>query len=95
MITFFFNRLAYFEKRLKIETSLFRASPRYITKLHGLARHVYNSISLNHIIKFCLRMNILTFSLSNVFVDVIPQSMQDLLCMNNDFPPRAHCLVRW
>ncbi|XP_004375144.1 rab3 GTPase-activating protein catalytic subunit isoform X1 [Trichechus manatus latirostris] len=27
--------------------------------------------------------------------DVIPQSMQDLLCMNNDFPPRAHCLVRW
>ncbi|KAG7280169.1 hypothetical protein CRUP_037753, partial [Coryphaenoides rupestris] len=21
--------------------------------------------------------------------------MQDLLCMNNDFPPRAHCLVRW
>lgn len=56
---------------------------------------LYNSISLNHIIKFCLRMNILTFSLSNFFVDVIPQSMQDLLCMNNDFPPRAHCLVRW
>lgn len=27
--------------------------------------------------------------------DSIPQSMQDLLCMNNDFPPRAHCLVRW
>ncbi|XP_044525067.1 rab3 GTPase-activating protein catalytic subunit [Gracilinanus agilis] len=27
--------------------------------------------------------------------DAIPQSMQDLLCMNNDFPPRAHCLVRW
>ena len=25
--------------------------------------------------------------------DAIPQSMQDLLCMNNDFPPRAHCLV--
>ncbi|XP_053899219.1 rab3 GTPase-activating protein catalytic subunit isoform X3 [Malaclemys terrapin pileata] len=21
--------------------------------------------------------------------------MQDLLCMDNDFPPRAHCLVRW
>ncbi|XP_006011569.1 rab3 GTPase-activating protein catalytic subunit isoform X2 [Latimeria chalumnae] len=21
--------------------------------------------------------------------------MQDMLCMNNDFPPRAHCLVRW
>ncbi|XP_023371620.1 rab3 GTPase-activating protein catalytic subunit [Otolemur garnettii] len=35
------------------------------------------------------------FSLPNIFVDVIPQSMQDLLCMNNDFPPRAHCLVRW
>uniref|UniRef100_H0X8T5 Rab3 GTPase-activating protein catalytic subunit n=1 Tax=Otolemur garnettii TaxID=30611 RepID=H0X8T5_OTOGA len=32
---------------------------------------------------------------ANIFVDVIPQSMQDLLCMNNDFPPRAHCLVRW
>uniref|UniRef100_A0ABI7YDI6 Rab3 GTPase-activating protein catalytic subunit n=1 Tax=Felis catus TaxID=9685 RepID=A0ABI7YDI6_FELCA len=30
-----------------------------------------------------------------VLEDVIPQSMQDLLCMNNDFPPRAHCLVRW
>uniref|UniRef100_A0A7N5KMU2 Rab3 GTPase-activating protein catalytic subunit n=1 Tax=Ailuropoda melanoleuca TaxID=9646 RepID=A0A7N5KMU2_AILME len=29
-----------------------------------------------------------------VLEDVIPQSMQDLLCMNNDFPPRAHCLVR-
>ncbi|KAF6362063.1 RAB3 GTPase activating protein catalytic subunit 1 [Rhinolophus ferrumequinum] len=27
-----------------------------------------------------------------VLEDVIPQSMQDLLCMNNDFPPRAHCL---
>ncbi|XP_020865093.1 rab3 GTPase-activating protein catalytic subunit isoform X1 [Phascolarctos cinereus] len=27
--------------------------------------------------------------------DAIPQSMQDLLCMSNDFPPRAHCLVRW
>ncbi|EPY79469.1 hypothetical protein CB1_000925002 [Camelus ferus] len=30
-----------------------------------------------------------------VLEDTIPQSMQDLLCMNNDFPPRAHCLVRW
>ncbi|XP_068923922.1 rab3 GTPase-activating protein catalytic subunit [Petaurus breviceps papuanus] len=30
-----------------------------------------------------------------VLEDAIPQSMQDLLCMNNDFPPRAHCLVRW
>ncbi|XP_053522830.1 rab3 GTPase-activating protein catalytic subunit isoform X2 [Artibeus jamaicensis] len=29
-----------------------------------------------------------------VLEDAIPQSMQDLLCMNNDFPPRAHCLVR-
>ncbi|XP_053261565.1 rab3 GTPase-activating protein catalytic subunit isoform X2 [Podarcis raffonei] len=27
--------------------------------------------------------------------DIIPVAMQDLLCMNNDFPPRAHCLVRW
>ncbi|XP_051003260.1 rab3 GTPase-activating protein catalytic subunit isoform X2 [Acomys russatus] len=27
--------------------------------------------------------------------DAVPQAMQDLLCMNNDFPPRAHCLVRW
>ncbi|XP_074856938.1 rab3 GTPase-activating protein catalytic subunit isoform X2 [Carettochelys insculpta] len=27
--------------------------------------------------------------------DALPLSMQDLLCMNNDFPPRAHCLVRW
>ncbi|XP_058050021.1 rab3 GTPase-activating protein catalytic subunit isoform X2 [Ahaetulla prasina] len=27
--------------------------------------------------------------------DVLPVAMQDLLCMNNDFPPRAHCLVRW
>ncbi|XP_006880869.1 PREDICTED: rab3 GTPase-activating protein catalytic subunit [Elephantulus edwardii] len=26
--------------------------------------------------------------------DIIPQSMQDLLYMENDFPPRAHCLVR-
>ncbi|XP_041830042.1 rab3 GTPase-activating protein catalytic subunit isoform X2 [Melanotaenia boesemani] len=25
----------------------------------------------------------------------LPSAMQDLLCMNNDFPPRAHCLVRW
>ncbi|KAL7991749.1 hypothetical protein Chor_016005 [Crotalus horridus] len=24
----------------------------------------------------------------------LPVAMQDLLCMNNDFPPRAHCLVR-
>ncbi|XP_021092638.1 rab3 GTPase-activating protein catalytic subunit isoform X4 [Heterocephalus glaber] len=30
-----------------------------------------------------------------VLEDAIPQSMKDLLCMNNDFPPRAHCLVRW
>ncbi|XP_077873431.1 rab3 GTPase-activating protein catalytic subunit isoform X4 [Ictidomys tridecemlineatus] len=29
-----------------------------------------------------------------ILEDAIPQSMQDLLCMNNDFPPRAHCLVR-
>ncbi|XP_062861672.1 rab3 GTPase-activating protein catalytic subunit [Trichomycterus rosablanca] len=27
--------------------------------------------------------------------DPFPLAMQDLLCMNNDFPPRAHCLVRW
>ncbi|XP_032358737.1 rab3 GTPase-activating protein catalytic subunit isoform X2 [Etheostoma spectabile] len=27
--------------------------------------------------------------------DAYPSAMQDLLCMNNDFPPRAHCLVRW
>ncbi|XP_037768778.1 rab3 GTPase-activating protein catalytic subunit isoform X2 [Chelonia mydas] len=27
--------------------------------------------------------------------DALPLSMQDLLCTNNDFPPRAHCLVRW
>ncbi|XP_036400924.1 rab3 GTPase-activating protein catalytic subunit isoform X1 [Megalops cyprinoides] len=27
--------------------------------------------------------------------DAVPVAMQDLLCMNNDFPPRAHCLVRW
>ncbi|XP_034042016.1 rab3 GTPase-activating protein catalytic subunit [Thalassophryne amazonica] len=27
--------------------------------------------------------------------DGVPLAMQDLLCMNNDFPPRAHCLVRW
>uniref|UniRef100_A0A8D0C8F6 Rab3 GTPase-activating protein catalytic subunit n=1 Tax=Salvator merianae TaxID=96440 RepID=A0A8D0C8F6_SALMN len=27
--------------------------------------------------------------------DVLPVAMQDLLNMNNDFPPRAHCLVRW
>ncbi|XP_070587394.1 rab3 GTPase-activating protein catalytic subunit [Erythrolamprus reginae] len=27
--------------------------------------------------------------------DALPVAMQDLLCMNNDFPPRAHCLVRW
>uniref|UniRef100_A0A673HI06 Rab3 GTPase-activating protein catalytic subunit n=1 Tax=Sinocyclocheilus rhinocerous TaxID=307959 RepID=A0A673HI06_9TELE len=27
--------------------------------------------------------------------DVCPLALQDLLCMNNDFPPRAHCLVRW
>ncbi|XP_051938960.1 rab3 GTPase-activating protein catalytic subunit [Hippocampus zosterae] len=24
-----------------------------------------------------------------------PFAMQDLLCTKNDFPPRAHCLVRW
>ncbi|KAM4697609.1 rab3 GTPase-activating protein catalytic subunit isoform 2-T2 [Rhinophrynus dorsalis] len=27
--------------------------------------------------------------------DVLPVCMQDLLCTNNDFPPVAHCLVRW
>ncbi|XP_061923521.1 rab3 GTPase-activating protein catalytic subunit [Entelurus aequoreus] len=27
--------------------------------------------------------------------DAFPIAMQDLLCTNNDFPPRAHCLVRW
>ncbi|XP_046902432.1 rab3 GTPase-activating protein catalytic subunit isoform X1 [Hypomesus transpacificus] len=27
--------------------------------------------------------------------DAFPMAMQDLICMNNDFPPRAHCLVRW
>ncbi|KAM4525060.1 rab3 GTPase-activating protein catalytic subunit isoform 1-T1 [Odontesthes bonariensis] len=27
--------------------------------------------------------------------DALPLAMQDLLYMNNDFPPRAHCLVRW
>lgn len=30
-----------------------------------------------------------------LFPDAFPLAMQDLLCMNNDFPPRAHCLVRW
>ncbi|KAK2815400.1 hypothetical protein Q5P01_025867 [Channa striata] len=27
--------------------------------------------------------------------DAFPVAMQDLMCMDNDFPPRAHCLVRW
>ncbi|XP_068610477.1 rab3 GTPase-activating protein catalytic subunit [Brachionichthys hirsutus] len=27
--------------------------------------------------------------------DAFPSAMQDLLCTNNDFPARAHCLVRW
>ncbi|XP_013865900.1 rab3 GTPase-activating protein catalytic subunit [Austrofundulus limnaeus] len=27
--------------------------------------------------------------------DPLPSAMQDLLLMHNDFPPRAHCLVRW
>nr|XP_033801626.1 rab3 GTPase-activating protein catalytic subunit [Geotrypetes seraphini] len=27
--------------------------------------------------------------------DALPESIQDLLYTNNDFPPRAHCLVRW
>ncbi|XP_065108539.1 rab3 GTPase-activating protein catalytic subunit isoform X1 [Paramisgurnus dabryanus] len=27
--------------------------------------------------------------------DASPLGMQDLMSMNNDFPPRAHCLVRW
>ncbi|XP_060949592.1 rab3 GTPase-activating protein catalytic subunit-like [Limanda limanda] len=27
--------------------------------------------------------------------DAFPLAMEDLLCMNNDFPPHAHCLVRW
>ncbi|XP_073401637.1 rab3 GTPase-activating protein catalytic subunit isoform X1 [Dendrobates tinctorius] len=27
--------------------------------------------------------------------DSLPVCMQDLLCTNNDFPPIAHCLVRW
>ncbi|KAK2910702.1 hypothetical protein Q8A73_008417 [Channa argus] len=27
--------------------------------------------------------------------DAFPVAMQDLMCMNNDFPSRAHCLVRW
>ncbi|KAM4626858.1 rab3 GTPase-activating protein catalytic subunit, partial [Discoglossus pictus] len=27
--------------------------------------------------------------------DALPVCMQDLLCTNNDFPPIAHCLVRW
>uniref|UniRef100_A0A7N6AA81 Rab3 GTPase-activating protein catalytic subunit n=1 Tax=Anabas testudineus TaxID=64144 RepID=A0A7N6AA81_ANATE len=27
--------------------------------------------------------------------DTFPLAIQDLMCMNNDFPPRAHCLVRW
>ncbi|KAM9424226.1 rab3 GTPase-activating protein catalytic subunit [Pholidichthys leucotaenia] len=31
----------------------------------------------------------------NLEEDSLPSAMQDLLCMNNDFPPRAHCLVRW
>ncbi|XP_068102031.1 rab3 GTPase-activating protein catalytic subunit [Hyperolius riggenbachi] len=27
--------------------------------------------------------------------DNLPMCMQDMLCTNNDFPPVAHCLVRW
>ncbi|XP_069791286.1 rab3 GTPase-activating protein catalytic subunit isoform X2 [Narcine bancroftii] len=27
--------------------------------------------------------------------DVLPEAMHNLLSMSNDFPPRAHCLVRW
>lgn len=32
---------------------------------------------------------------SNFYPDAIPLAVQNLLCENNDFPPRAHCLVRW
>ncbi|XP_038160458.1 rab3 GTPase-activating protein catalytic subunit [Cyprinodon tularosa] len=27
--------------------------------------------------------------------ETLQPAMHDLLCMSNDFPPRAHCLVRW
>lgn len=27
--------------------------------------------------------------------DAVPLAVQNLLSENNDFPPRAHCLVRW
>ncbi|XP_071792280.1 rab3 GTPase-activating protein catalytic subunit-like isoform X2 [Asterias amurensis] len=27
--------------------------------------------------------------------DVLPQAMEDMLQMENDFPPRAHCISRW
>ncbi|KAM6897052.1 rab3 GTPase-activating protein catalytic subunit [Xenentodon cancila] len=27
--------------------------------------------------------------------DALPVAVQDILCKENDFPPRAHCLVRW
>nr|XP_032813023.1 rab3 GTPase-activating protein catalytic subunit isoform X2 [Petromyzon marinus] len=27
--------------------------------------------------------------------DALPEAMQDLVSMDNDFSPRAHCLVRW
>ncbi|XP_066431238.1 rab3 GTPase-activating protein catalytic subunit isoform X1 [Eleutherodactylus coqui] len=32
---------------------------------------------------------------ANEVEDTLPVCMQDLLCTNNDFPPIAHCLVRW
>uniref|UniRef100_A0A3B3CJN1 Rab3 GTPase-activating protein catalytic subunit n=1 Tax=Oryzias melastigma TaxID=30732 RepID=A0A3B3CJN1_ORYME len=32
---------------------------------------------------------------SKITSPLLIRSMQDLLCMQNDFPPRAHCLVRW
>ncbi|XP_022111820.1 rab3 GTPase-activating protein catalytic subunit-like [Acanthaster planci] len=27
--------------------------------------------------------------------DALPQAMEDMLLMENDFPPRAHCICRW
>lgn len=88
------------KRRVKRLTSLISSSPLHITVWNRSQQIVKAGMNQR---KVRLAFDLVSWSLTSsacvelclLLSDAYPLAMQDLLCMNNDFPPRAHCLVRW
>lgn len=88
------------KRRVRRLTSLISSSPLHITVWNRSQQIVKAGMNQR---KVRLAFDLVSWPLTSsacverclLLSDAYPLAMQDLLCMNNDFPPRAHCLVRW